>query len=67
MSIAFLTSLTLQRSVYNIFLISSCLKLIFRDIIDKIKRKKSIYMESKKSKGDWDERIFIEFKHTNKS
>ena len=67
MSIAFLTSLTLQRSVYNVFLISSCLKLIFRDIIDKIKHKKSIYMESKKSKGDWDERIFIKFKHTNKS
>lgn len=67
MSIAFLTSLTLQRSVYNVFLISSCLKLIFRDIIDKIKRKKSIYMESKMSKGDWDERIFIKFKHTNKS
>ena len=49
------------------FLISLCFKLIFRDIIDKIKYKKSIYTKSKKSRGDLNERIYIKFRHTNKS
>lgn len=49
------------------FLISLCFKLIFRDIIDKIKYKKSIYIKSKKSRGDLNERIYIKFRHTNKS
>ena len=49
------------------FLISLCFKLIYRDIIDKIKYKKSIYTKSKKSRGDLNERIYIKFRHTNKS
>lgn len=67
MSIAFLISLTFKRMPIKLFLISLCLKLIFGDIIDKIKYKKSIHIKSKKSKGDWNERIFIKSKHTNRS
>ena len=37
------------------------------NIIDKIKYKKSIYTKSKKSRGDLNERIYIKFRHTNKS
>lgn len=67
MSITFLTSLTFKGISIKHFLISLCFKLIFRDIIDKIKYKKSIYTKSKKSRGDLNERIYIKFRHTNKS
>lgn len=67
MSIVFLISMTFAKISIKLFLISLCLKLIFRDIIDKIKYKKSIHIKSKKSKGDRNERIFIKFKHTNRS
>ena len=75
MSITFLISLTFVRISIKHFLISLCFKLIFRDIIDKIKykksiytkSKKSIYTKSKKSRGDLNERIYIKFRHTNKS
>ena len=59
MSITFLTSLTFKGISIKHFLISLCFKLIFRDIIDKIKYKKS--------RGDLNERIYIKFRHTNKS
>ena len=68
MSITFLTSLTFAKKLsIKHFLISLCFKLIFKDIIDKIKYKKSIYTKSKKSRGDLHERIYIKFRHTNKS
>ena len=67
MSITFLTSLTFKGISIKYFLISLCFKLIFMDIIDKIKYKKSIYTKSKKSRGDLNERIYIKFRHTNKS
>ena len=50
MSITFLISLTFAKISIKHFLISLCFKLIFKDIIDKIKYKKSIYTKSKKSK-----------------
>ena len=56
MSITFLTSLTSKGISIKYLLISLCFKLIFRDIIDKIKYKKSIYTKSKKSRGDLNER-----------
>lgn len=64
MSITFLISLTFAKISIKHFLISLCFKLIFKDIIDKIKYKKSIYT---KSRGDLHERIYIKFRHTNKS
>lgn len=67
MSITFLISLTFERISIKRFLIFLCFKLIFKDIIDKIKYKKSIYTKSKKSRGDLNERIYIKFRHTNKS
>lgn len=67
MSITFLISLTFTRISIKRFLIFLCFKLIFKDIIDKIKYKKSIYTKSKKARGDLNERIYIKFRHTNKS